>query len=258
MDCIISLGTSTTLLLTTNNYKTSPAYHVFNHPTTKGLYFAMLCYKNGSLAREEVCNELNETSGNNWETFNSALADTPILGGSSVKLGFYFPLPEIIPDAPRGTWKFNIDSSGKPTPVGGWTAGDDARAIVESQALSMRLRAKPLLSNGKPRHLYFVGGASQNSSIVSVISQVLGSEEGVFRLTEGVTAGACARGSAIKAAWAYCGDGQNFEDFVRARWSMQGRLDKLGGDENEIVWQRYGDILDAYAQCEDLILSGTK
>jgi xylulokinase len=258
MDCIISLGTSTTLLLTTTNYKTSPAYHVFNHPTTKGVYFAMLCYKNGSLAREQIRNKLNETGGNNWETFNSALGETPILGGSPTKLGFYFPLPEIIPNASSGTWRFNIDSSGKPTPVGGWTTGDDARAIVESQALSMRLRAQPLLSNGKPRHLYFVGGASQNSSIVSVISQVLGSEEGVFRLTEGVTAGACARGSAIKAAWVYCGDGQAFEDFVRVRWSTEGRLDKIEGDAKERVWKLYGDVLEAYGQCEDIILSGSK
>jgi xylulokinase len=257
-DCIISLGTSTTLLLTTNNYKTSPAYHVFNHPITKGLYFAMLCYKNGSLAREQVRNELKETSGNNWESFNSALANTPILGGPAAKLGFYFPLPEIIPDAPSGTWRFNIHSAGKPTPVSGWTAGDDARAIVESQALSMRLRAQPLLSNGKPRHLYFVGGASQNSSIVSVISQVLGSEEGVLTLTEGVTAGACARGSAIKAAWAYCGNGDDFEDFVRSRWRMDGRLDKLEGDESEKVWQRYWDVLEAYSQCEGIILLVTK
>lgn len=218
----------------------------------------MLCYKNGSLAREQIRNKLNETGGNNWETFNSALGDTPILGGSPTKLGFYFPLPEIIPNASGGTWRFNIDSSGKPTPVGGWTAGDDARAIVESQALSMRLRAQPLLSNGKPRDLYFVGGASQNLSIVSVISQVLGSEEGVFRLTEGVTAGACARGSAIKAAWAYCGDGQAFEDFVRVRWSTEGRLDKIEGDAKERVWKLYGDVLEAYGQCEDIILSGSK
>jgi sugar (pentulose or hexulose) kinase len=55
---------------------------------------------------------------------------------------------------------------------------------VESQALLMRLRAQPLSADGKLRHLYFVGGGSQNSAIVSVISQVLGSQEGAFRLTE--------------------------------------------------------------------------
>lgn len=220
----------------------------------------MLCYKNGSLAREQVRNDLNKTKSNDWQTLNSSLADTSVLGGEDAKLGFYFPLPEIIPDAPSGTWRFKVDSAGKPENAGSaaWTATDDARAIVESQALSMRLRAQPLLSDGKPRHLYFVGGASQNSSIVSVMSQVLGSQEGVYRLTEGVTAGACARGSAIKAAWAQCGNGQNFEDFVRERWSMEGRLDRLGGEESQSVWERYGSVLDAYSQCEDIILSGTK
>jgi len=261
MDCIISLGTSTTLLLTTSIYKTSPAYHIFNHPITKGLYFVMLCYKNGSLAREQVRDKLNKSKSNDWDAFNSSLIDTPVLGGEQeAKLGFYFPLPEIIPDAPNGTWLFNIDSSGKPkiADESEWIAAEHARAIVESQALSMRLRARPLLSHHKPRHLYFVGGASQNSSIVSIMSQVLGSEEGVYRLTEGATAGACARGSAIKAAWAYCGNEKNFEDFVRERWGGEERLDKLGSEESESVWKRYGTILDAYSQCEDIILSGAR
>lgn len=204
--------------------------------------------------------KLNKTTSNGWEAFNSSLADTPVLGGEEAKLGFYFPLPEIIPNAPSGTWRFNVDSSETPKQVdnSSWTAADDARAIVESQALSMRLRARPLLSDGKPRHLYFVGGASQNSSIVSIMSQVLGSQEGVYRLTEGVTAGACARGSAIKAAWAYCGSGQNFEDFVREKWSMEGQLDRLGVEENQSVWERYGSFLDVYSHFEDIILSGTK
>jgi xylulokinase len=258
MDCIISLGTSTTLLLTTSNYKTSPAYHVLNHPTTKGLYFAMLSYKNGSLAREHVRDQLGKTK--DWETFNSGLENTGVLCGQETKIGFYFPLPEIIPEAPSGTWRFEVDVSGNPEKVenAGWSPADDARAIVESQALSMRLRARVLLSDGKPRHLYFVGGASQNASIVSVMSQVVGSKEGVFRLMEGVTAGACARGSAIIAAWAYCGKGQNFEEFVRERWRMEGRLDRLAEGWSQDVWERYGSILDTYGRCEDIILSGTK
>jgi len=257
MDCIISLGTSTTLLLTTKTYKPSPSYHIFNHPTTKGLYFAMLCYKNGSLAREEIRNKLNENSSTDWDNFNSLLSTTAILGGSQRKLGFYFPLPEIIPDAPNGTWRFTLDDKLEPKKVNStensWRPEDDARAIVESQALSMRLRAQPL-TQGKPKHLYFVGGASKNTDIVTVISEVLGSQEGVFRLTEGVTAGACARGGAIKAAWGYDGQGMGFEEFVRTRWNTQGRLERIDIQSEETVWDTYGSVLEAYAQCEDIIL----
>jgi len=262
MDNIISLGTSTTLLLTTKIYKPSPSYHIFNHPMTKGLYFAMLCYKNGSLAREQVRDQINGDNSNNWDNFNLQLTRAKVLGDSKEKkLGFYFPLPEIIPDAPEGTWRFIVDESGKPKKVEMskiWTEDDDARAIVESQALSMRLRAQPLLAGGKPRHLYFVGGASQNSAIVGAMSQVLGSQEGIFRLTEGVTAGACARGCAIKAAWALDGKGTDFEEFVRMRWNTEGRLAKVHVDENQKVWDQYGSVLNGYSQCEEIILSERK
>jgi xylulokinase len=260
MDCIISLGTSTTLLLTTKTYKPSPSYHIFNHPTTAGLYFAMLCYKNGSLAREEIRNQLNGNDAADWNKFNSLLSTTDVLGNSKRKLGFYFRLPEIIPDAPNGTWRFTLDeTTKKPQKIdstdNSWTLEDDVRAIVESQALSMRLRAQPL-TEGKPGHLYFVGGASKNTDIVTVMSQVLGSQEGVFRLTEGVTAGACARGGAVKAAWGYDGKGMGFEEFVRTRWNTQGRLEEIDikGDENINVWDTYGSVLEAYAECEEIIL----
>jgi xylulokinase len=262
MDCIISLGTSTTLLLTTKIYKTSPSYHIFNHPTTKGLYFAMLCYKNGSLAREQIRNQINGTTSNDWEHFNFLLTSTKVLGNSDKKrLGFYFPLPEIIPAAPSGAWRFCLDESGVPHEVdkgATWTDADDVRAIVESQALSMRLRSQPLTGNGKPVHLYFVGGASQNSAIVASISSVLGSQEGVFRLTEGATAGACARGSAIKAAWGLEGRGQEFEEFVRTRWSTEGKLKRLDVDEDQSVWDEYGSVLASYSKCEQSILSKKK
>jgi len=118
----------------------------------------------------------------------------------------------------------------------------------------MRLRANGLLAGEKPQHLYFVGGASRNEAIVEVMAQVLGSREGVFRLTEGVTAGACARGSAIKAAWAYDGRGVNFEDFVRMRWNTESRLEKMDMDNNPKVWDEYGDMLEDYRHYEDKIL----
>ena len=47
MDAMVSLGTSTTFLMSTPYYKPDPAVHFMNHPTTAGLYMFMLCYKNG-------------------------------------------------------------------------------------------------------------------------------------------------------------------------------------------------------------------
>jgi hypothetical protein len=32
----------------------------------------------------------------------------------------------------------------------------------------------------------------------------------------------------------------------------------LGEGANERIWKLYGDVLEAYGQCEDIILTGTK
>ena len=48
LDAMVSLGTSTTFLMSTPKYRPDPAVHFFNHPTTAGLYMFMLCYKNGT------------------------------------------------------------------------------------------------------------------------------------------------------------------------------------------------------------------
>ena len=41
LDAIVSLGTSTTFLMSTPQYKPDPSVHFFNHPTTSGLYMFM-------------------------------------------------------------------------------------------------------------------------------------------------------------------------------------------------------------------------
>src|SRR5258706_4533182 len=50
LDAMVSLGTSTTFLMSTPKYVSDPSYHFFNHPTTHGLYMFMLCYKNCGVA----------------------------------------------------------------------------------------------------------------------------------------------------------------------------------------------------------------
>ena len=41
LDAIVSLGTSTTFLMSTPHYKPDPSVHFMNHPTTPGLYMFM-------------------------------------------------------------------------------------------------------------------------------------------------------------------------------------------------------------------------
>jgi len=230
----------------------------------------MLCYCNGALAREKIREEIISTSapssGDPWKEFNEKALSTPRLGKPSksddAKLGIYFPIPEIVPNARAGTWRYHISPAGDLKKVESFDSGTDARAIVESQALSMRLRANPLLSTStpaQPRRVYLVGGASKNPAITKILGQVLGGKEGVYWLDVG--GNACALGAAYYAAWAVegrkeSGGEEGFEDFVAGRWEEGGRIVKVGEGYEEGVWEEYGDVLDAFEEVERRIGRG--
>lgn len=274
MDAIVSLGTSTTLLMVTPTYRPSAEYHLFNHPTTAGLYMFMLCYCNGALAREGIRDSLNKAlcradPATAWEAFDKAALSSPVAGRPSAadpaKIGIYFPLPEIIPSVHAGTWRFAYHKDGRLVQTGaGWDIPrDDVRALLESQALSMRLRSGPLLppdpeANGglaQPRRLYVVGGGSTNHAIASVVAGVLGGFEGVYRLDVG--SNACALGAAYYAAWALersQGDAEPFEDFVAQRWDEKKHVQRIGDAYREGVWEEYGQVLEGFRLAEEEIV----
>lgn len=300
-DAIVSLGTSTTFLMSTPMYKPDPAYHFMNHPTTAGLYMFMLCYKNGGLAREHVrdaVNKMTNESDKSWEKYNqTALADA-VLGQAKpdanepMKLGLFFPRPEIVPNVKAGTWRFlydpsKDDPSSALTPLsdndystrwGGPAA--DARAIVESQFLSCRLRSHNLVTPqtspsgaplpAQPRRVYLVGGGSLNPAIADLCGQVLGGAEGVFRLDIG--GNACALGAAYKAVWGVervvhspdaeapnvrqkRGEGiETFEEFIEGRWDEGSFVKKIAEGYRKGVWERYGDAVRGFGAVERWVL----
>ncbi|KAK9462806.1 uncharacterized protein V1516DRAFT_634238 [Lipomyces oligophaga] len=273
LDVIVSFGTSTTLLISTPVYKPSPSYHLFTHPTSKGLYMGMLCYCNGSLAREQIRDGLNTAqnySGSDpWELFNASVENTPCLGSfdtSKSKLGIYFPLPEIIPDCKSGTWRFLTDDTGELTDAtdASWNIPlDDARAILESQNLSMRLRAEPMLSpSGQPHRVYVVGGGSKNLSFCKLLGQILGPADGVYRLE---LSNACALGSAYKALWSLRrkkilneDSFESFDDFLADRWNESSMISKVDQGYQPEIWHRYGSVLNAFSKAEDLAINSSK
>lgn len=185
LDAIVSLGTSTTFLMSTPKYVPDPAYHFFNHPTSAGVYMFMLCYKNGGLARENIRDILPKSADEDtWSNFNNLALSTPPLGQKTdsdpAKLGLFFPLPEIVPNVRAGTWRYTCssDGSGLKETTEAWSEEADARAIVESQILSLRLRSQKLVHSPspnippQPRRIYLVGGGSLNPvrSMFSLIS----------------------------------------------------------------------------------------
>lgn len=273
-DAIVSLGTSTTFLMSTPNYIPDPSYHFMNHPTTPGLYMFMLCYKNGGLAREHIRDAVNGDESGTWDKFNDAARSSPPLDQRSnsdpMKLGLYFPRPEIVPNVKAGTWRFlYAPSTGelRETDAGSeeWpTPQTDARAIVESQFLSLRLRSRNLVTprkdaSGKdlppqPRRIYLVGGGSLNPAIADVCGDVLGGAEGVYRLDIG--GNACALGAAYKAVWGVeRNKGESFEDLIGKRWDEAGFVREVNGGYRQEVWERYGDALKGFDEMEKRVVN---
>ncbi|GAB0133311.1 hypothetical protein EsDP_00001723 [Epichloe bromicola] len=270
LDAIVSLGTSTTFLMNTPTYKPDGSHHFFNHPTTRGHYMFMLCYKNGGLAREKVRDALPRKSGGGrpggWDDFNAAVLSTPPLGvagpGDKAKLGLYFCLRETVPNIRAGTFRFHCDPDGSRLQQvqGGWSEDVDPRIIVESQALSMRLRSRKLVHSpedglpAQPRRIYLVGGGSVNPAIARVIGDVLGGADGVYKLDVGGSA--CALGGAYKALWALeRKQGETFDELIAQRWKEEGSIERVDEGFKPSTYQQYGNILGAFEEMEKRLLS---
>ncbi|KAK3191734.1 hypothetical protein K4F52_002158 [Lecanicillium sp. MT-2017a] len=278
LDAIVSLGTSTTFLMNTPTYKPDGSYHFFNHPTTDGHYMFMLCYKNGGLSRERIRDALPKTdkaNGTGWETFNQAIFDTPPLNiqdaqKDRAKLGLYFDLRETVPNIRPGTWRYTCNAADgsdlrrEPENPESWTKETDARTIVESQALSMRLRSQKLVHSprdslpAQPRRIYLVGGGSLNPAIAQVLGEVLGGADGVYKLDVGGSA--CALGGAYKALWALeRRQGETFDDLLAARWQEAGSIEKVDvGYRSEGTYGAFGNVLGAFEEMEKELLAEEK
>lgn len=236
-----------------------------------------LCYKNGGLAREQVRDALLSSSeaSKPWQKFDQVASSAPPLGQSSdpsspMKIGLFFPRPEIVPNVRAGTWRFIY----KPRTNALMTADeatwkqpeDDARAIVESQLLSLRLRSRDLVESPagpnahlppQPRRIYLVGGGSRNAAIAKIAGEVLGGWEGVYRLDVGENA--CALGAAYKAVWSVERKaGQSFEELIGGRWKEADFVEKIAEGYQEEVFERYGPAVEGLDLVEKEVLKGEK
>ncbi|GES64153.1 D-xylulose kinase A [Aspergillus terreus] len=272
-DAMVSLGTSTTFLMSTPSYQPHPATHFFNHPTTAGLYMFMLCYKNGGLAREQIRDAVNDKLGSSndvWANFDRTALQTPPLGQKAdsdpMKMGLFFPRPEIVPNLRSGQWRFDYnpaDGSLHETTAGWDQPLDEARAIIESQMLSLRLRSRGLTSSpgdgkpAQPRRVYLVGGGSKNKAIAKIAGEILGGSEGVYKLEIGDNA--CALGAAYKAVWALeRSNGQTFEDLIGQRWKEEDFIEKIADGYQPGVFEKYGQAVEGFEKMELQVLKQEK
>jgi len=183
-DLAISMGTSDTMFASLEKPKPSGTEgNIFVNPITPGAFMAMIVRQNGSLAREQV---RDNVSGGDWDTFNEQLESTP--PGNGGKIGMFFLEPEITPPIARtGIYKFDAEDR----QVDHFTKAEDVRAIVEGQFLSMRLHAEGI--GITPSRLIATGGASINTSILKVISDIFGKNVYVAERADSASLGAAYR-----------------------------------------------------------------
>ena len=177
----ISLGTSDTVFGFTRGVAIDGASHVFG--STTGGYMSLICFRNGSLAREAV----RDRFGLDWSGFSNAL------GGSSPGNGGGIVLPWVDSESTPlitvpGIRRFGVDPD-DPVP--------NVRGVVEGQMMAMANHSQPM-TTGHTRRIVATGGASRNPEILRVMADVFGAD--VYPTSGGNSA---ALGAALRAFHAH-------------------------------------------------------
>ncbi|OZJ04771.1 hypothetical protein BZG36_01866 [Bifiguratus adelaidae] len=186
-DCVVSLGTSDTLLLNLKEAQPTTDSHLMAHPTDRDAFMGMLCYKNGSLTREWV---RDHYANGDWKTYNDMVEQTKAGCTGTIeqedkqveRFGFYYLMQEIIPFA-KGIYRFEDGVQVQEFSQEAKTnVSYDPRAIIESQFMSMRVRSDRMLegnaNSGDESHLSALnrilatGGASNNPTFLQTLANV--------------------------------------------------------------------------------------
>lgn len=207
----------------------------------------MLCYKNGALAREKIRDGYAQS---NWDKYSELVEGSP--PGNHETLGFYFPLPEIIPSNVQGEFFYDISDPG--SPVSKDLIPDEAhpRAILESQFLSIKTRVLEILPEDAkpPNRLITTGGSSANQIILQLAADVFGMK--VYVATGGKEAAAIGGAQLARYAWwksrRDAGDG-SFEEMV----SDDPAMVRVVAEPRPEVFGVYESLVEPYRKCEALV-----
>lgn len=173
----ISLGTSDTVFGPLGELQVDPsgAGHVFGSPA--GGYMSLVCFKNGSLAREKVRDEYRL----NWDGFSRALRDTPPGNRGAIVLPWFEP--EITPPVlGSGVRRYGLDPADGPANV---------RAIVEAQMLAMAIHSQ--WTGVRVATIHATGGAAVNRDILQVMADVHGADVSPLEVGNAAALGAALR-----------------------------------------------------------------
>jgi len=231
----ISLGTSDTYFGYMPEPNVDPAGegHVFGSPT--GGYMSLICFKNGSLAREAV----RDAYGMTWEDFSAALRRTPPGNRGAIMLPYF--APEIVPRVlePR-VYRYGLEESDGPANV---------RAVVEAQMMSMVLHSRWM--GVTTDTIYATGGAAANRDLLTVMANV--HDATVYQFEVGNSA---ALGAALRAAHGYYkAQGQEIPwEEVVAGFTQPVAGSQIRPDPAQAAL--YRELIEVYRRCEDHALRG--
>jgi xylulokinase len=226
----VSLGTSDTFFGTMQKCVTDEQGegHVFGSPT--GDYMTLICFKNGSLAREKI----RELYGiKDWDAFGKLVAATPPGNNGAILLPWFEA--EIVPRVNQpGVRRFDLDEK---------NVAANCRAVFEAQMLSMRLHSQWMQI--APEKIFATGGASSNKELLQVMADVMNCS--VLRIE--VTKSA-ALGAALQAA-----HGWLVADGKTVGWEkiVAGFTAPVPGSEikpDKKAARIYDKLLEKFAACE--------
>jgi len=226
----ISLGTSDTFFGSMEKCQTDEngEGHVFGSPT--GGYITLICFKNGSLAREKV-RELYGIA--DWKKFGELLKQTKPGNDGGILLPWFEA--EIVPRVNQpGVHRFDLDEK---------NVAANCRAIFEAQMLSMRLHSQWM--NVSPKKIYATGGAANDRALLQVLADVMNCR--VLRIEVSKSA---ALGAALQAA-----HGWLVESDAQPKWEklVAGFCNPIPNSEirpDKKSARIYDQLVEKYAACE--------
>ncbi|KAG2183922.1 hypothetical protein INT44_008933 [Umbelopsis vinacea] len=259
-DCVVSLGTSDTMLMYLPEANPTTESHLMSHPTNPEAYMGMLCYKNGSLTREKIRDEYAE---GDWTSFNNLLHQAPPgLSNGCNRRGYYYYMQEIIPFA-KGFHRFENDVAvDEFTGTKEEVASYNVRAIVESQFLSMKVRTSRMLdTHGKSsdatqlKRILATGGAASNPNLLQVLSNVFNvpvyKKQGMNSASLG---GALLAKFAVRRLHGYSGTfEQMMEDEQRDKVAHQ-----LVAEPQAEYTEVYNDLVEGFVRLEQVVIANTQ
>ena len=226
----ISLGTSDTFFGSMQKCQTDAhgEGHVFGSPA--GGYMTLICFKNGSLAREKIREQYGLAD---WKKFGERLAQTKPGNGGAILLPWFDA--EIVPRVNRpGVHRFDLVET---------DVAANCRAIFEAQMLSMRRHSAWMKVS--PERIFATGGAANDRALLQVLADVMNCR--VLRIEVSKSA---ALGAALQAAHGWLtANGQ------KPRWEtlVAGFCQPVPGSEirpDKKAAKVYDQLVKKYAVCE--------